>query len=326
MAAHVAEAVGLASDTVLTGEDIDRMKDEALLHHAGRADLFVEIDPRQKERIVRALQRMGHSVGFLGDGINDAPALHAADVGISVDGAVDVAREAADIVLLEPDLDVLCNGVEYGRRTFANTLKYISITTSANFGNMISMAVAAPLLPFLPLSAKQILLNNFLSDLPSLAIATDDVEAGQVASPQRWNIAAVRSFMIVFGLISTVFDFLTFATLLYGFEADSETFRTAWFIVSLLTELAVVLVLRTPGPAWRSAPSPLLLWLTIAVALLALALPYVGPAASLFDFVPLPPTMIGAMLAITVGYLAVTEVAKLRFFARSRVSRRAPKR
>jgi Mg2+-importing ATPase len=316
VAAHVAEAVGLASDAVLTGEDIDRMKDEALLHHAGLADLFAEIDPQQKERIVRALQRVGHAVGFLGDGINDAPALHAADVGISVDGAVDVAREAADIVLLEPDLDVLRNGVEYGRRTFANTLKYVSITTSANFGNMISMAVAAPLLPFLPLAAKQILLNNFLSDLPSLAIASDEVEARQIASPQRWDIAAVRSFMIVFGLISTVFDFLTFATLLYGFGADTETFRTAWFIVSLLTELAVVLVLRTPGPALRSAPSPLLLWLTVAVALLALALPYVGPVAALFDFVPLPAHVMAAMLAITLGYLAVTETAKLRFFAR----------
>jgi Mg2+-importing ATPase len=308
---------------MLTGEDIGKMSDEALWHLAERTDLFVEVDPQQKERIVRALQKRRHSVGFLGDGINDAPALHTADVGISVDQAVDVAREAADIVLLQRDLDVLRGGVEGGRRTFANTLKYISITTSANFGNMISMAVAAPLLPFLPLIAKQILLNNFLSDLPSLAISTDNVDTSHIASPQRWDVAAVRSFMIVFGLISSIFDFVTFAVLLYGFGADTPTFRTAWFVVSLLTELAVVLVLRTAGPAFRSAPSRLLLWTTVSVGALALALPYSGPAAALFDFVPLPWHLLAAALGVVAGYLLVTEAAKLRFFAaRSRHGRR----
>ena len=177
VAAHVAAAIGLDPRAMLTGEQIARLKDEALWSLAERTTLFVEVDPQQKERIVRALQRSGHAVGYLGDGINDAPALHAADVGISVDSAVDVARESADVVLLRRDLDVLRRGVEDGRRTFANTLKYISITTSANFGNMISMAVATPLLPFLPLAAKQILLNNFLSDLPSMAISTDNVDA-----------------------------------------------------------------------------------------------------------------------------------------------------
>ncbi len=195
--AHLAEAVGLNSKSMLTGDDLEKLKDEALWHLAPRTDLFVEIDPQQKERIVRALQRTGHSVGYLGDGINDAPALHAADVGISVAEAVDVARESADIILLNRDLDVLRSGVEDGRRTFSNTLKYISITTSANFGNMVSMALAAPLLPFLPLAAKQILLNNFLSDVPSIAISSDNVDPDRVGRPQRWNIKDIQRFMIV---------------------------------------------------------------------------------------------------------------------------------
>src|SRR6476646_5785961 len=204
---------------MLTGDELGKLKDEALWHRAPRTDLFVEIDPQQKERIVRALQKTGHSVGYLGDGINDAPALHAADVGISVDQAVDVARESADIVLLSRDLDVLRLGVEDGRRTFANTLKYICITTSANFGNMVSMALATPLLPFLPLAAKQILLNNFLSDLPSMAISTDSVDPERVVQAQRWDVKEVRRFMLVFGLISTAFDLLTFFTLLRVFDA-----------------------------------------------------------------------------------------------------------
>ena len=182
VAAHVAAQVGLDAQALLTGEQIAGLRDEALWHLAERTDCFVEVDPAQKERIVRALQRTGHAVGYLGDGINDAPALHAADVGISVDQAVDVARESADIVLLRPDLAVLERGIGEGRRTFANTLKYIQITTSANFGNMVSMALATPLLPFLPLTAKQILLNNFLSDLPSMAISTDRVDARAAAA------------------------------------------------------------------------------------------------------------------------------------------------
>ena len=204
--AHLAEAVGLNAKSMLTGEQLATIKEEALWHLAPRTDLFVEIDPQQKERIVRALQRTGHSVGYLGDGINDAPALHAADVGISVEEAVDVARESADIILLSRDLDVLRSGVEDGRRTFANTLKYITITTSANFGNMVSMALAMPFLPFLPLSAKQILLNNFLSDVPSIAISSDNVDPESVARPQRWNIKDIQKFMVVFGLISSAFD------------------------------------------------------------------------------------------------------------------------
>ena len=285
--AHLAEAVGLNAESMLTGEELATLKDEALWHLAPRTDLFVEIDPQQKERIVRALQRTGHSVGYLGDGINDAPALHAADVGISVEEAVDVARESADIILLRRDLDVLRSGVEDGRRTFANTMKYISITTSANFGNMVSMALATPLLPFLPLAAKQILLNNFLSDVPSIAISSDNVDPDRVSRPQRWNIKDIQRFMIVFGLISSVFDLLTFAILLLVFQAGEAIFQTSWFMISLLTELAVVLVLRTHKPAFRSNPSRLLLWSTLAVAFATLTIPFLGALSSVFRFVPL---------------------------------------
>jgi Mg2+-importing ATPase len=318
VAAHVAGAIGLDPKAMLTGEEIARLKDESLWHLAERTDLFVEVDPQQKERIVRALQRIGHAVGYLGDGINDAPSLHTADVGISVEKAVDVARESADVILLRHDLDVLRRGVEDGRATFANTLKYISITTSANFGNMVSMALATPLLPFLPLAAKQILLNNFLSDLPSIAISTDNVDAGHTARAQRWNVNEVRRFMIVFGLISTVFDLLTFALLLQVFESDERTFQTAWFIVSLLTELAVVLVLRTRGPAMRSMPSRLLLWTTLAVGVLALAIPYSGPLARAFSFAPLTWPLALASLLVVAAYIATTELAKVAFYRGNR--------
>lgn len=312
--AHVAASIGLDPKSMLAGDEIADLKDEALWHRARHTDLFVEVDPQQKERIVRALQRTGHAVGYLGDGINDAPALHAADVGISVEGAVDVARESAEVVLLRSDLDVLRRGVEDGRRTFANTLKYICITTSANFGNMVSMALATPFLPFLPLAAKQILLNNFLSDLPSVAISTDNVDATRVATAQRWQVGGVRRFMVVFGLLSTVFDLLTFIVLLQVFHADETTFQTVWFAVSLLTELAVVMVLRTQGPALRSAPSSFLLWTTLAVGIFALFIPYLGYFAMVFGFIPLPWHLMGVLILIVAGYVLATEFVKLRYF------------
>jgi Mg2+-importing ATPase len=312
--AHLAEAVGLDPKAMITGEELARLNNEALGQRAPRTDLFVEVDPQQKERIIRALQKTGHAVGYLGDGINDAPALHAADVGISVDQAVDVARESADIILLKPDLDVLRRGVEDGRRTFANTLKYINITTSANFGNMVSMALATPLLPFLPLAAKQILLNNFLSDVPSIAISTDNVDPENVTSPQRWQIKDVHRFMIVFGLISSVFDLLTFGILLLAFHATEAVFQTTWFVISLLTELAVVLVLRTHGSAFRSKPSNTLLWTTVVMSVVALVIPYLGPLPSVFGFVPLSALQMGTVLVIVVGYVAATEGAKAWFY------------
>lgn len=253
----------------------------------------------------------------MGDGINDAPALRAADVGISVDSAVDVARKSADIVLLQPDLDVIRRGVEDGRRTFANTLKYIAITISANFGNMVSMALATVFLPFLPLLPAQILLNNFLSDLPAIAIASDAIDRERLASAQRWNIARIRNFMIVFGLISTLFDLLTFGFLWLVLKADQDTFRTSWFVVSLLTELVALLVLRTRRRFWKSAPSTLLLWSSIFVAALAIALPYTGEIAALFAFRPLAPMLVGQLLLLVAGYALVTEYAKQRHHGRN---------
>ncbi len=311
---HVAKAIGLNITQVLTGPEIAHMKDEALAVRADQTDLFVEIDPQQKERIILALQKRGHAVGYMGDGINDAPALHAADVGISVDGAVDVARQSADIVLLRPDLDVLRLGVESGRRTFANTLKYISITTSANFGNMISMALVTPFLPFLPLFAKQILLNNFLSDIPSIAISSDNVDAEMARRPERWNVAEVKRFMIVFGLVSSVFDLVTFALLLKFYSAGQAEFQTAWFVVSLLTEIVVVFSLRTRMLAYRSRPSTPLMAATLAIFAAAVAIPYLGPLTRIFGFIPLPLPVMGALLLIVVVYILANEVAKRWFY------------
>lgn len=315
VAAHLAAQVGLGTDAIITGQQLNSMTKNALFGLAPKTDLFVEIDPNQKERIIEALRSRGHIVGYLGDGINDAPALHEADIGISVDGAVDVAREAADMILLKRDLGVLLRGIDDGRRTFANTMKYVSITTSANFGNMISMAFASLFLPFLPLLAKQILLNNLLSSLPSLAIAGDNVDVEQIRAPRRWDIGAVRRFMVSFGLISSLFDFLTFGFLLLVLHAAVDIFRTAWFVESLLTQLAIVLIVRTYHAFWLSRPSTLLAALTLGVALLAMAIPYL-PFATWFGFVPLPLPVLAGILIITALYLVVSETTKRWFFAR----------
>jgi Mg2+-importing ATPase len=309
VAAHLAEAIGLRSDRILTGEDLAKLTKNALFAKVQQIDLFVEIDPNQKERIVEALRRRGHVVGYLGDGINDAPALHEADIGISVDSAVDVAREAADIILLKRDLGVLVRGVDDGRKTFANTMKYISITTSANFGNMISMAAASLYLPFLPLLAKQILLNNFLSDIPSLAIAGDNVDPDQLLRPRRWNIHFVRRFMISFGLVSSIFDLATFAFLLYGVQASASTFQTGWFVESVMTELVVLLVIRTRKTFWASRPSRLLVALVAAVAAVVVIIPY-SPVAAWFGLIPLPLPVLLGLLAITGCYVLVSEGTK----------------
>jgi Mg2+-importing ATPase len=315
VARHVAAAVGMPHERVLSGQQLDELHDEALWHAAELTDLFVEVDPNQKERIILALKKTGHVVGFLGDGINDAPAMHAADTSLSVEGAVDVARQAADFVLLERDLDVIRRGIEEGRRTFANTIKYVLTTTSANLGNMISMAVVSMFLPFLPLLASQILLNNFLSDVPAIGIADDSVDRELVEKPRRWNMKFLGRFMIEFGLLSSVFDFITFGMLLWGFAAGPELFRTGWFVESLLTELVIALVVRTRRPFWRSRPGTLLLWSSVAVVLLTFAIPFL-PGAQLIGFTPLPAGVMLALTAIVALYVAGTEGLKKSFYRR----------
>ena len=313
VAQHVATLVGLPTDCVLTGRQLDEMNDEALWRSAEQTTLFAEVDPRQKERIILALKKMGHVVGFLGDGVNDAPAMHAADTSLSVDQAVDVAREAADFVLLERGLDVIRRGIEEGRRTFANTLKYLLVTTSANLGNMLSMAVASLVLPFLPLTAGQILLNNFLSDIPAVGIADDSVDPELVDHPQRWDMRFIGRYMLEFGALSSAFDLVTFVVLLVGFGASAAVFQTGWFVESLLTELVVALVMRTRRPFFRSRPGNLLLWLTLALIMASLALPYL-PLAGVFGFVPLSPALLFAIVGIMLLYVAATELQKRWFY------------
>jgi Mg2+-importing ATPase len=317
VAAHVAEAIGLETTRIMTGAELSKMTKSALFGAAPDTDIFAEIDPNQKERIIEALRRRGHVVGYLGDGINDAPALHEADIGISVDSAVDVAREAADIVLLKRDLGVLMRGIDDGRRTFANTMKYIAMTTSANFGNMISMAFASMFLPFLPLLAKQILLNNLISDIPSLAIASDNVDAADIRKPRRWDIHYVRRFMVTFGLLSSAFDFVTFGFLLYIAHTGETLFQTGWFVESLMTQLSNVLVIRTTAAFWKSRPSPILLTLTLAMGAIAILMPYL-PFADWFGFKPLPLSVLAVLLAITGIYLVACEGAKSLVFRQRR--------
>jgi len=313
VAQHVASLVGLPTDRVLTGAQLDDLHDEALWRVAEQTTLFVEVDPNQKERIILSLKKMGHVVGFLGDGVNDAPAMHAADTSLSVDQAVDVAREAADFVLLQRGLDVIRQGIEEGRRTFANTLKYVLVTTSANLGNMVSMAVASLVLPFLPLTAGQILLNNFLSDIPALGIADDSVDPELVRRPRRWDMRFIGRYMVEFGTLSSLFDLVTFVVLIVSFRASADVFRTGWFVESLLTELAVALVMRTRRPFYRSRPGTLLLTLTLVLIVVSLLIPYL-PTASIFAFVPLPPSLLLTIVFIMLLYVAATELQKRWFY------------
>jgi P-type Mg2+ transporter len=319
VARHVAEQIGLPVTGVLTGEELDNLHDDALWYAAERTTIFAEVEPNQKERLILALKKTGHVVGYMGDGINDAPALHAADVSISVDQAVDVAKEAADFVLLERNLAVLHLGIIEGRRTFANTLKYIFITTSANFGNMFSMAGLSLFLPFLPLLPKQILLTNLLSDIPAMTSAADRVDREWIDKPRRWDIRMIRNFMVTFGLVSTCFDFLTFGVLLGLLRVTVDQFRTGWFLASVMTELSVMLILRTSGPFFRSRPGRWLLGSTLLVALVTVLLPYL-PGQALLDFVPLPPSLVLALLLIALLYCVATELAKHFFYRRERAS------
>ncbi len=310
---HVAGLVGMPVERVLTGEALAELSEEALWHEAPRTQLFAEVDPAQKERIIGALRRSGHVVGFLGDGVNDAPAMFAADTSLSVDSAVDVAREAADFVLLERDLDVIRRGIEEGRRTFANTLKYVQMTTSANLGNMLSMALASLVLPFLPLLPGQVLLNNFLSDIPAVGLASDAVDPEMVDRPRRWEIREIGRFMVQFGLLSALFDAMTFALLLAVYHATPDEFRSGWFVESLLTELVIALVVRTRRPFYRSRPGRVL-WMTTAVLVpVACAIPWL-PGMEVFGFVPLPAGVIAVVAGVTAAYVLATEVQKRVFY------------
>jgi P-type Mg2+ transporter len=313
VAAFVSRQVGNPHPRILKGSDLHSMSNEALQEKVNETDIFAEIEPNHKERIVAALRRSGNVVGYIGDGINDVSALHTADVGISVFEAVDVAKEAADIVLLETDLEVLNDGVRGGRATFANTLKYVFMATSANFGNMFSMAGASLFLPFLPLLPKQILLTNLLTDLPEMTIATDSIDRELVEKPRKWDLKFIRNFMLVFGSLSSIFDFATFGVLFFFLHSNIEQFRTGWFMESVVSAAFIVLVVRTRRPFWQSRPSGYLLAATILVIATALLFPFFH-LDQLFGFSPLPLSFIGALAVIVLAYAGSAEITKWFFY------------
>jgi Mg2+-importing ATPase len=315
LAANVSQQVELLNPDILTGEDLHRMSDEALLKRVNEVDVFAEVEPNHKERLILALKKAGHVVGYMGDGINDASAIHAADVGISVESAVDVAKEAADIVLLEKDLNVLVQGVREGRMTFANTLKYVFMASSANFGNMFSMAGASLFLSFLPLLPKQILLTNLLTDFPEMTIATDSVDRELVEKPRRWNIRFIRNFMMTFGTLSSVFDYLTFGMLLLILHATTDQFRTGWFLEAVISNSVTVLVIRTRRAFFRSKPGKYLLTATLLIVAVAIILP-ITPLAELLGFRPLPMSILLAIGIIVVLNIIAAEITKRVFYKR----------
>jgi P-type Mg2+ transporter len=318
VAANVSQQMGLKNTKILTGPDIVHMSDAALLKSVGSIDVFAEIEPNQKERIIIALKKAGNVVGYMGDGINDASAIHAADVGISVDSAVDVAKDAADIVLLEKDLGVLVQGVREGRATFANTLKYVFMATSANFGNMFSMAGVSLIVPFLPLLPKQILLTNLMTDFPEMTIATDSVDKEMIEYPRRWDIKAIRKFMITFGIVSSVFDYLTFGLLLLVLHASEIQFRTGWFLESVVSASLIVLVIRSRKPSYKSKPGKYLLIATISIVVITLILPYT-PLAGIFGFSPLPVPFLLFIGLIILLYIFTAEIVKKVFYKRVKI-------
>ncbi|HET9000599.1 MAG TPA: magnesium-translocating P-type ATPase [bacterium] len=309
VARHLCTKVGLEPGRIVLGEEVARMTDPALGQVAERTTIFARVSPAQKNRILLALKRRGHVVGFLGDGINDAPSLHAADVGISVAGGVDVAKDAADIILLERSLQVLHQGILEGRKAFGNVMKYLLMGTSSNFGNMFSMAGASVVLPFLPMLPTQILLNNFLYDFAQITIPTDNVDETFMQKPRKWNIATIRDFMLVIGPISSVYDFLTFYVLLNVFHASPTLFHTGWFVESLATQTLVIFVIRTAGNPLLSRPSPALAATTLLVVLIGILLPF-SPLAGPLGFVPLPGGFFAFLAAVTITYLLLVEIAK----------------
>lgn len=308
---HICEQAGLPSEHVVVGSELEHISDTALAHLVEQVQIFARVSPAQKNRILLALKKRGHVVGFLGDGINDAPSLHAADVGISVAGGADVAKDAAGILLLERGLQVLHQGILEGRKAFGNVIKYLLMGTSSNFGNMFSMAGAFLFLPFLPMLPTQILLNNFLYDLAQVTIPTDHVDPSFTQKPQRWNIQLIRSFMLVIGPISSLYDFLTFFLLLAVFHASEPLFHTGWFVESLATQTLVLFVIRTAGNPLRSRPSVPLTLTTLAIVGVGLALPYTPPAAVL-GFTPLPALYYLFLALMTITYLLIVEIVKRR--------------
>jgi len=308
---HVAHALGLPVQGVLTGAEIAQLGDEALRARVETVNLFCRVNPAQKNRVIQAIQARGHVVGYLGDGVNDAPSLHSADVGLSVDTAVDVAKAAADMVLLQPDLRILQDAVAEGRRTLANILKYILMGTSSNFGNMFSMAGAVLFLPFLPMLPTQILLNNILYDLSEVTLPFDTVDKQETAQPQRMDMGLVQHFMFSIGPVSSLFDFITFAVLLQVFDAQEALFQTGWFVESMCTQVLVIFVIRTRGRPWASRPHPLLTAASLGIVALALVLPFT-PLGALFGFVPLPAGFYLALGVMVLSYLALVEYVKRR--------------
>ena len=313
VAQYICGQVGLESPLVVLGSDIEQMTDTALTHVAEQATIFARVSPMQKLRIILALKHRGHVVGYMGDGINDAPSLHAADVGISVATAVDVARDAADIIMLKSGLGTLHRGIIEGRKASANVLKYLLMGTSSNFGNMFSMAGASLFLPFLPMLSTQILLNNFLYDTAQITIPSDNVDDSYIRSPQRWDIRLIRNFMIFIGPISSIYDFLTFYVLLHFFHASEPLFHTGWFVESLATQTLVLFVIRTMGNPLRSRPSLPLAFTTVAIVVIGTLLPF-SPLAGVLGFVPLPSSYFAFLIASTVTYLFLVEIAKRRLF------------
>ena len=314
---HVFTEIGVPVTGVLTGDALANLSDEALIGQLPKVNLFCRVNPQQKHRVLLALKRLGHVVGFMGDGINDAPALHAADVGISVDGAADVARAAADLILLEHDLSVVLDAVKQGRRTVQNVSKYVLMGSSSNFGNMFSMAGAALFLPFLPMLPIQILLNNLLYDISEIAIPFDRVDEEVTAKPVRWDIKLIERFMLVFGPISSVFDFLTFYALLRLFGAGEALFQTGWFIESIITQVLVVFAIRTRRLFFRSRPHPSLVLMALGVVAIALGLPFL-PFGRWFSFVAPPPLFFVYLVVATAAYLALVEICKALFYRTTR--------
>ena len=314
VAEKVCRDLGLPVAGTLTGDQINQLDDDGLQRAVVNTTIFSRVSPEQKSRLIKAHRAAGTDVAFLGDGVNDAVALHHADVGISVDSATDVAKDAADIVLLEKDLNVLADGVAEGRRIFANTIKYVLMGTSSNFGNMFSAAAASAFLKFLPMLPSQILLNNLLYDTSQMTIPTDLVDEEQLARPSHWDMSFIRHFMIFFGPISSIFDFMTFAIMLNVFHAGPPLFRTGWFVESLATQTLVIFVIRTRRvPFFRSRPSTAMLVASLGVVAIGAALPF-SPWAHALGFRALPAGYFAALIAMIAAYLTLVEFGKVEFY------------